>query len=80
MLDYVTVTTDSERSFLPFKNDGSDEVVLLINNLGGLSEMEISAIAGETLKALNKRSIKVGRVGVGRYMVRQGNIPLAFLV
>jgi len=47
MLDYVTNTTDSERSFLPFKNDGSDEVVLLINNLGGLSEMESQLLRGK---------------------------------
>jgi hypothetical protein len=70
MLDYITNTTDSERSFLPFKNDGSDEVVLLVNNLGGLSEMELAAIAGETLSALKERGIKVVRVGAGRYMVR----------
>jgi dihydroxyacetone kinase len=70
MLDYITNTTDSERSFLPFKNDGSDEVVLLVNNLGGLSEMELAAIAGETLSALRERGIKVVRVGAGRYMVR----------
>lgn len=69
MLDYITVTTDPERSFLPFKNDGTDEVVLLVNNLGGLSEMELSAIAGEALLALEERGIKVVRVGAGRYMV-----------
>jgi dihydroxyacetone kinase len=68
MLDYITVTTDPERSFLPFKNDGTDEVVLLVNNLGGLSEMELSAIAGEALLALEGRGIKVVRVGAGRYM------------
>lgn len=70
MLDYITKTDDSERSFLPFKNDGTDEVVLLVNNLGGLGEMEMAAIAGETLDALNERGIKVVRVGAGRYMVR----------
>lgn len=69
MLDYITKTDDTERSFLPFKNDGSDEVALLVNNLGGLSEMEIAAIAGETLTALQERGIKVARVGAGRYMV-----------
>lgn len=33
MLAYVTDTTDEERAFLPFKHDGKDEVVLLVNNL-----------------------------------------------
>ena len=68
MLDYITSTTDNERSFLPFQNDGGDQVVLLVNNLGGLSEMELAAIAGEALVALKERGIKVARVGAGRYM------------
>lgn len=69
MLDYITSTSDRERSFVDFKNDGTDRVVVVINNLGGLSEMEISAIAGETLDELERRSISAERIGVGRYMV-----------
>ena len=69
MLNYITSTTDTERSFLPFQHDGGDQVVLLVNNLGGLSEMELAAIAGEALVALKERGIKVARVGAGRYMV-----------
>lgn len=47
MLTMLTSTTDKERSFIPFQNDGTDEVVLLVNNLGGVSELEMGAIAGE---------------------------------
>jgi dihydroxyacetone kinase len=35
MLAYITDTTDKERGFLPFQNDGTDEVALLVNNLYG---------------------------------------------
>ena len=68
LLDLITSTSDTERSFLPFKNDGSDEVVLMVNNLGGLSELELGAIAGETVKILESK-VKVLRVLVGSFMV-----------
>ncbi|KAJ7622669.1 hypothetical protein DFH06DRAFT_1447735 [Mycena polygramma] len=42
LLDHIASTTDAERAFLPFKDDGN-EVVLLVNNLGGLSELEITS-------------------------------------
>lgn len=47
MSTMLTSTADEERSFLPFKNDGSDEVVLMVNNLGAMSELELSGVAGE---------------------------------
>lgn len=33
MLKYIIDTNDEERAFLPYKHDGKDEVVLLVNNL-----------------------------------------------
>ena len=69
LLELIMSTSDQERSFLPFKNDGSDEVVLLVNNLGGLSELELGNIAGETVKLLENKA-KVLRVLVGSFMVR----------
>lgn len=33
MLKMVTDTSDSDRAYVPFKHDGKDEVVLLVNNL-----------------------------------------------
>ncbi|KAG9019187.1 Dihydroxyacetone kinase 2 [Tulasnella sp. 427] len=47
MLTMLTSTSDKDRSFIPFQNDGIDEVVLLVNNLGAVSELEIGAVAGE---------------------------------
>lgn len=47
MLAKIVDTTDSDRSFVPFKGDGTDEVVLLVNNLGSISELELGGIAHE---------------------------------
>lgn len=47
LLSRITDTTDKQRSFVPFQNDGSDEVVLLVNNLGSISELELGGITNE---------------------------------
>ncbi|CAK5265626.1 unnamed protein product [Mycena citricolor] len=57
LLDLITLTTDPERAYLPFQNDGKDEVVLLVNNLGGMSELEL----GGVVRALLTRSCRRGR-------------------
>lgn len=33
MLGLITDTNDSDRAYVPFKHDGKDEVILLVNNL-----------------------------------------------
>ncbi|KAI6016019.1 dihydroxyacetone kinase [Pisolithus microcarpus] len=68
LLQLITSTTDPERAFVPFRNDGNDEVVLLVNNLGGLSELELGAIVNETKRALDHQRIKVRRVLAGTFM------------
>lgn len=47
MLTQITDTTDKDKSFVPFKGDGSDEVVLLVNDLGAISELEMGGITNE---------------------------------
>lgn len=47
MLSKITDTTDKDRSFVPFKHDGSDEVVLMVNDLGSISELEMGGITNE---------------------------------
>ncbi|CAD6564756.1 MAG: Dihydroxyacetone kinase 2 [Tremellales sp. Tagirdzhanova-0007] len=62
MLKKITDTSDSDRSFVPFKGDGSDEVVLLVNSLGAISELEMA------IKWLHEKKINVRRVMSGTYM------------
>jgi dihydroxyacetone kinase len=52
MLKYLLDHTDSDRNFVRF--DSNDQVVLFINNLGGLSVLEVGAIADEVLLQLGK--------------------------
>ncbi|KAI1793554.1 dihydroxyacetone kinase 1 [Ganoderma leucocontextum] len=68
LAEFLTSTTDTERSFLPFKNDGTDRVVLLVNNLGGVSELELANVAGEARKALVAKGVKVERLISGTFM------------
>lgn len=69
LLDLLLTTTDRERSFLNVKGS-ADEVVLLVNNLGGVSELEVSAITRAAVKNLGARKVKVQRILAGTFMVR----------
>ncbi|TEB29146.1 dihydroxyacetone kinase 1 [Coprinellus micaceus] len=66
MLSLLTSVDDPERSFLPFK--GSDNVVLLVNNLGGVNELELGGIAAEARKQLSERGLKIVRILSGTFM------------
>ncbi|KAI0924738.1 hypothetical protein AcW2_005531 [Taiwanofungus camphoratus] len=68
LLELLTDTEDKERSFLPFKGQGQDRVVLLVNNLGGTSELELSGVVREVRRDLEWRGIKVERVLSGTFM------------
>ncbi|CAL1715006.1 unnamed protein product [Somion occarium] len=69
LLEHLLSTTDPERSFLPFKGKGNgDKVVLLVNNLGGTSELEVGAIVKETVKGLKEAGVEVERVLSGTFM------------
>lgn len=50
--------------------DGKDEAVLLVNNLGGMTELEMGAICGESVTWLRNKGIKPVRVLKGTYMVK----------
>ena len=47
MLEKLTSTSDKDRSFVPFKHDGSDRAILLVNNLGGLNALELGIVMKE---------------------------------
>lgn len=69
MIEMLVSTADEERSFLPFRHDRQDEVVLMVNNLGGVSELELSAVAGAAVLELRRRGLKIERVLAGTFMV-----------
>lgn len=50
MINFASSTSDPDRSFVQFKHDGQDEVVLFINNLGAISELEFSGIVGAAIE------------------------------
>lgn len=52
MVDFASDTKDKDRSFVPFRHDGSDEVVLMVNNLGGTSELEMGGIASAAMECV----------------------------
>ncbi|KAF8151786.1 Dak1 domain-containing protein [Crassisporium funariophilum] len=66
MLKLILDMDDPERAFVPF--DASDAIILFINNMGGMSTLEMYAIADETLLQLAKAGIKPVRVFCGTFM------------
>lgn len=66
MLAQLLDSKDNDRAFL---NVNSNEVVLLINNLGGVSVLELGGITAEVIGQLEKSyNIKPVRILAGTYM------------
>lgn len=68
LLDLLLSQNDPERGFLPTQGSGKDNVVLLVNNLGGVSELELAGIAREVVTALAGRGVSVQRLISGTFM------------
>lgn len=67
MLSHCLDTTDQDRSFS--KIIEKDEVVLLVNNLGGVSPLELGGITNEVVEQLNETfKIKPVRILSGTFM------------
>ncbi|KAL7422835.1 hypothetical protein Q5752_002131 [Cryptotrichosporon argae] len=66
VLDLILDQDDPERAFVRF-NDG-DELVLLVNNQGGLSALEMGAAVDEVLTQLERRGIVPVRIFNGPFM------------
>lgn len=64
-LTTLTSTSDDERSYLPFEKDGN-EVILVVNNLGGLPELELGVVVKEAAEWLANKHIKVKRCVLSR--------------
>ncbi|KAL7625067.1 dihydroxyacetone kinase Dak1 [Parahypoxylon ruwenzoriense] len=65
MLSQLLDKNDTDRAFL---NVNSNEVVLLVNNLGGVSVLELGGITTEVVKQLGSWGIQPVRVLSGTYM------------
>ncbi|KAF8817412.1 dihydroxyacetone kinase [Phlegmacium glaucopus] len=66
LLDFLTDVSDPVRSFVPFKS--KDNVVLLVNNLGSVSELELGGIVAEAKEELDARGFTVSRILSGTFM------------
>ncbi|XP_055271774.1 triokinase/FMN cyclase isoform X1 [Moschus berezovskii] len=64
MLDHMT--SSSNVSHVPVQSGSS--VVLMVNNLGGLSFLELGIIADATVRSLEGRGVKIARALVGTFM------------
>lgn len=68
LLSTLSSTSDEDRSFLPFSERGGDSVILLVNNLGGISELELSGVVKEAGAWLSNKGLKVVRAISGTFM------------
>lgn len=64
MLDHMTSTSNA--SHVPVQSGSS--VVLMVNNLGGLSFLELGIIADAAVRCLEGRGVKIARALVGTFM------------
>jgi dihydroxyacetone kinase len=65
----IVSTDDKERSYVPFCGENQDQVIVLVNNLGGLSELELGSVAGEVSRQLKAKGLSVQRLISGTFMV-----------
>lgn len=66
MVKLLTDTEDKERAFVPWKK--GDEAVVMLNNLGGMSELELVGLTPYVLDAVRSAGIKPIRLFVGTFM------------
>ncbi|ELU43459.1 dihydroxyacetone kinase 1 [Rhizoctonia solani AG-1 IA] len=67
---FATPESDPDRSFLPWPERGvAGDCVLLVNNLGGLSALELSSAAKTISEKITESGINIERMLVGTYMV-----------
>jgi dihydroxyacetone kinase len=72
LLDLL-LSKSEERGYLLTQGHGRDKVVLLVNNLGGVSELELAGIVREATTALSARDVRVLRVISGTFMVTRSS-------
>lgn len=69
MLDQLLDEKDADRAYVAFSDkEKNDNVVLLVNNLGGVSPLEFGGITTSVVRALAGRGIRPVRLLSGTYM------------
>lgn len=69
MLDQLLDEADADRAYVAFSDrEKSGNIVLLVNNLGGVSPLEFGGITTSVVRALAQRSIRPVRLLSGTYM------------
>lgn len=68
LITMITSTEDKDRNYLPFRGRNQDQVVALVNNLGGFSELELGSISGEVSRQLKDKGLSVQRLLSGTFM------------
>ncbi|TDZ16419.1 Dihydroxyacetone kinase 1 [Colletotrichum orbiculare MAFF 240422] len=66
MLAQLLDAGDPDRGYVDFSD--AEDVVVLVNNLGGVSPLEFGGITAKVVKALASRGLKLARVISGTYM------------
>ncbi|KAJ6014374.1 hypothetical protein N7540_008965 [Penicillium herquei] len=66
MLDKILDPNDSDRAYVSFSRDGN--ICLMVNNLGGVSNIEFSAMTKVVVDRLERRGIKPTRIYSGSFM------------
>ncbi|RAH67461.1 dihydroxyacetone kinase [Aspergillus aculeatinus CBS 121060] len=66
MLDQLLDQEDKDRAYVRF--DDADDLVLMVNNLGGVSNLEFSAVTKVVIARLGERNLHPRRVYAGAYM------------
>ncbi|CAE6482064.1 unnamed protein product [Rhizoctonia solani] len=70
LLNYLFATpeSDEDRAFIPWPKKGTRSCVLLVNNLGGLSALELSSVAKTVAGKIGEAGVNIERMLVGTYM------------
>jgi hypothetical protein len=69
MVEMLINNDDTERSFLDIDPNKSNRVVILVNNLGGTSELEMGAVTAAATSEMRRRGCEIVRILVGTFMV-----------
>ncbi|KAG8731130.1 Dihydroxyacetone kinase 2 [Ceratobasidium sp. 423] len=66
---FATPESDEDRAFLPWPKKGAARnCVLLVNNLGGLSALELSTAAKTIAEKVGESGVNIERILIGTYM------------